>query len=174
MLGSQVSPERDIVHITFSAVWMILNAFRAIVAGWGFQLNGNVIDKLCCKNIDLVEFGVNSIPKHNNVLCLGMIPKGTKSTESKNIYAVTWDDFCTAAVLMCSYKDCSKRGCVTCGTVMEVLLADDVQAYISSKKFREGQLPVETTMCDNFKGWRIFLAQHTRYPLQRLFSAWNR
>ncbi len=33
-IRSQVSPERDIVRITFSSVWMILNAFRAIVAGW--------------------------------------------------------------------------------------------------------------------------------------------
>ena len=34
VLGSQVSPECAIVRITFSSVWMILNAFRAIVAGW--------------------------------------------------------------------------------------------------------------------------------------------
>ena len=74
VLGSQVSPERDIVRITFSSVWMILNALRAIVAGWGFQLNGYVTGKLCRKNIDLIEFCVNSIPKHNNVLCLGVIP----------------------------------------------------------------------------------------------------
>jgi hypothetical protein len=153
VLGSQVSPERDIVRITFSSVWMILNAFRAIVAGWGFQLNGDVTGKLCRKNIDLVEFGVNSIPKHNNVLCLGVIPKGT---ESEKIYQITWDDFRTAAVLMCSYKDCGKPGCEICGTVMEVLSADEVKAYTRGKKFREGQLPVETAMCDNFKGWGNF------------------
>ncbi len=45
VLGSQVSPKRDIMRITFSSVWMILNAFRAIVAGWGFQLNGDVTCK---------------------------------------------------------------------------------------------------------------------------------
>ena len=39
---------------------------------------------------------------------------------------------------------------------MEVLSADDVKAYTHSKKFREGQLPVETAMCDNFKGWGNF------------------
>ncbi len=60
VLGSQVSPERDIARITLSSVWMILNAFRAIVAGWGFQLNGDVTGKLCRKNIHLVEFGVIS------------------------------------------------------------------------------------------------------------------
>jgi hypothetical protein len=84
---------------------MILNAFRAIVVGWGFQLNSDVTGKLCRKNIDLVEFGVNAIPKHNNVLCLGVIQKGA---ESEKNYGITWDDFCTAAVIMCSYKDCCK------------------------------------------------------------------
>ena len=84
---------------------MILSAFRAIVAGWGFHLNGNVTGKLCRKNIDLVEFGVNSIPKHNKILCLGVSPKGT---DSEQIYQITWDDFRTAAVLICCYKDCSK------------------------------------------------------------------
>ncbi len=43
-----------------------------------------------------------------------------------------------------------------CGTIMEVLSADDVKGYTRSKKFREGQLPVETAMCDNFKGWGNF------------------
>ncbi len=37
VLCSQVSPERDVVRLTFSSVWMILNAFHAIVAGWEFQ-----------------------------------------------------------------------------------------------------------------------------------------
>jgi hypothetical protein len=46
VLGSQVSPEHDIVRITVSSVWMILNAFHAIVAGWGFQLKGDVTGKL--------------------------------------------------------------------------------------------------------------------------------
>ena len=33
VLGSQVSPERDIVRITFSSLWMILNVFSA----WRFS-----------------------------------------------------------------------------------------------------------------------------------------
>ena len=40
---------------------MILNAFRAIVAGWAFQLNGDVTGKLCRKNIDLVECNEKAI-----------------------------------------------------------------------------------------------------------------
>ena len=91
VLGSQVTAEHDLVRITFGSVWMILKAYRAIIAGWGFQLNGDVSGKFCRKSVDLVEFGVNSIPKRYNVLCkrynvlcLGVIPKGTES-EKPNI-----------------------------------------------------------------------------------------
>ena len=37
VLGSQVTAERDLVLITFGSVSMILNTFRAIIAGWGYQ-----------------------------------------------------------------------------------------------------------------------------------------
>ena len=79
VLGSQVTAERDLVRITFGSAWMICNAFRAIIAGRGFQLNGDVTCKFCNKSVDLVEFSVTSIPKQNNILCLGVIPKGTES-----------------------------------------------------------------------------------------------
>jgi hypothetical protein len=39
---------------------------------------------------------------------------------------------------------------------MEVLSADNVKAYIRSKKFRYEELPVETAMCNYFKGWGKF------------------
>ncbi len=118
--ASHVHPQRDIVLITFRSVWtlMLLNSFRAIYAVWGFQLNGYVTGEMCSKNIDLVEFCPNSIPKRNNVLCLGVIRKGT---ESETIYQITWGDFRTAAVLMCSYEHCGKPGCDCYDTVMERL-----------------------------------------------------
>ena len=75
-----------VVRITFGSVWMILNADRAIIAGWGFQLNGDITGKYCHKSVDLVEFSVTSIPKQNNILCLGVIPK---ETERKKISGIT-------------------------------------------------------------------------------------
>ncbi len=39
---------------------------------------------------------------------------------------------------------------------MEVLSQENVKNYILSLQFRDGQLPVETAMCDNFKGWGNF------------------
>jgi hypothetical protein len=154
VLGSQVTAEHDLVRITFGSVWMMLNAYRAMKAGWGFQLNGDVTGKFCNKSVDLVEFSVTSIPKQNNILCLGVIPKGT---ESKIIYKITWHDFRSAAVELGTYKDCGKSGCITCQMVMQLLGDGNVVAEMAKKTWKEeGKLPVETAMCDNFKGWGNF------------------
>ena len=155
VLGGQVSAEHDLVRITFGSVWMLLNAFRAIIAGWVFQLNGDVTGKFCNKSVDLVEFSVTSIPKQNNVLCLGVIPKGS---ESKIIYKITWDDFRKALVLMKGYKCCGKddSDCECCMMVKEILEDAAVQQYFKSDEFKNAKLPVATAMSDNFKGWCNF------------------
>ena len=153
VLGSQITAEHDLVRITFGSVWMICNAFRAINAGWGFQLNGDVTGKFCNKSVDLVEFSVTSIPRQNNILCLGVIPKGS---ESSKIYKITWNDFRAAALLMTTYKDCGEEGCECCGRVMELFGKEDFKEYLESDEFKAGKVPVETAMCDNFKGWGNF------------------
>ena len=153
MLGGQVSAEHDVVCITFGSVWMILNAFLAIIAGWVFQLNGDVTGKFCNKSVDLVEFSVTSIPKQNNILCLGVIPKGS---ESEVIYKITWDDFRKALVLMKGHKCCGKEDCECCIMVEEVLEDAEVQRYFKSDEFKNAKLPVATARCNNFKGWCNF------------------
>ena len=40
--------------------------------------------------------------------------------------------------------------------VMEVLDYVEVQGYLKSDEFGEEKLPVDTAMCDNFKGWGNF------------------
>jgi hypothetical protein len=84
-LDSQVTAERDIVCVTFGSVWMLLNAFWAIVPRWGFQLNGNVTGKLCSKSINLASLVLNPfLSKHNNILSLGVVPKGTESEKNRS------------------------------------------------------------------------------------------
>ena len=133
--------------------WMISNAFRAIIAGWGFQLNGDVTGKFCNKSVDLVEFSVTSIPKQNNILCYGVIPKGS---ESEIIYKITWHDFRAALFLLKGYQNCGKEDCECCMMVMELLEDAEVIHYFKSDEFAQGKLPVQTAMCDNLKGWGNF------------------
>ena len=97
LLGSEFLAQRDIVRMTVSSLWILANVLRTIIAGKGFQLNGNVTGRVRRLSIDLLEFGVNSIPKRNNVLCLAIIPK---ATESEKLYQLTWDDLRAAVLLL--------------------------------------------------------------------------
>ena len=85
---------------------------------------------------------MNYILKRNNVLCLGVIPKGTKSEKN---YKIT---FRAAAVLMASYKHCSKEGCECCDRVMQLISNQEVQLYLHISQFLAGKLHAETAMCD--------------------------
>ncbi len=80
-----------------SSVWMLTHAFRAIKAGWVFQLNADVTGKLCRKSVDLLAFSVTSIPKRNNTLCLCIIPS---TTESEQAYTVVYNELRKAVCLV--------------------------------------------------------------------------
>ena len=99
-------------------------------------MSADFTGKFCRKRaLILSSFRSLPFPKQNNILCLGVIPKGTES--GKN-YKITWDD------LMSSYKNCGKEGCECCQRVMQLLGNAEVQQYLRSRKFREGKVPVET------------------------------
>ena len=153
VLGGELRAQRDIVCITISSPWMLANALRAIIAGWGWQLNGDVTGKLCRASVDLLQFGINSIPHRNHVFCLAVIPK---ATESEAVYPITWDDSRAAVLLLLTLKDCCVAGCACCGPILELIRHPQVQAFMRSAWFRNAELPVETAMCDNFKGWGKF------------------
>ena len=129
VLGGELKAERDIVRIAISSPWMLSNALRAIIAGWGWQLNGDVAGKVCRASVDLLQFGINSIPHRNHVLSLAIIPK---STESETVYQITWDDLRGAGSIAVDHEG------------------------LRSARFSRAELPVETAMCDNFKGWGNF------------------
>ena len=83
VLGSELIAQHDIVCITVASLWMLANVLQAIIAGWGFQLNGNVTCKVCRARVDVLGFGINLISKRNNVLCLAII---LKATEGEKVY----------------------------------------------------------------------------------------
>ncbi len=90
---------------------MLTDAFRAINAGWGFQLNADVTGKLCWKSVDLLAFSVTSIPKRNNTLCVCIIPS---LTESKQALTIVYNELRKAVCLVPSIKPCYNQDCVSC------------------------------------------------------------
>jgi hypothetical protein len=139
--------------MNFSSLWMLSHVLRIIKAGWGFQLNADVTGQVCRKSVDLLAFSVTSIPKRNNTLCLCIIPT---ATESERAYACAYEELCKAVCLLPSIKHCSKEDCHICGMLAQLLEDSHVSEFVRSPKFGECKLPVQTAMCDNFKGWGNF------------------
>ena len=69
---------------------------------------------------------------------------------------MTWDDLRHAVLDLFTYKKCDVPDCPTCGPIMELISHKEIQAYLLSKRFRDQQLPVESAMSDNFRGWGNF------------------
>ena len=46
--------------------------------------------------------------------------------------------------------------CEVCMNISELLSNENVAAFMESDKFDEEKRPVQTAMCDNFKGWINF------------------
>jgi hypothetical protein len=153
VLGSQISPEVDVVRMTLSSPWMLSNALRAIQAGWGFQLNADVTGKICRASLDLLEFGVNSIPCQNNILCLAFIPQ---ATESEATYTLTYNDLRCGVATLCTVEPCAKEKCEFCSKLKELLSDGNVKKFVEGNVHPDQKLPVNTAMCDNFVGWGNF------------------
>jgi hypothetical protein len=143
----------DVLHMNMSSLWMLTHAFRAIKAGWGFQLNADVTCKLCRKSVDLLAFSVTSILKRNNTLCLCIIPS---TTESEQTYTIFYNELRKAVCLVPSIKPCDEEDSVSCGIITALLADAEVAAYVKPQKCKECILPVQMAMRDNFKGWGYF------------------
>ena len=158
IIGHHLDAAHGIVRLNFSSVWMLLNALRSIASGWVFQLNGDVTGKVCRADIDLLELSVTSMPCQNNVLCISTIPH---STESEKAYKFTWDDLRLAVKLIFSIELCE---CEICATIAELTRNPEVVEFTKTDTYAADKLPVDTAMCDNFKGWGNFALHSLGIP----------
>jgi hypothetical protein len=154
VIGHQTDlAEHDVFRLNLSSLWMLLHVFRAIRAGWVFQLNGDVTGKVCRRSVDLLSLSVTSIPKRTNTLCLCIIPH---TTESEQAFTVVYNELRKAVCLVPSINTCDDASCQSCSIIRELLADAEVRKYIETQKFKDCILPVDTAMCDNFVGWGNF------------------
>jgi hypothetical protein len=66
--SSDLQAERDIVHLNRTSLWFLCSVIQAIECGWIFQLNGNATLNFCCRVVDMISLGVNSLGAHNHTL----------------------------------------------------------------------------------------------------------
>ncbi len=150
VIGHDIKPERDIVHINITSPWFMCNVLRQIASGWIFQLNADDTYGFCRHSVDMIGLNVNSVGRHNHPLCWSLIPK---STEGQVMYAGTYREFeeCVMAFLT-RIKSCDDTDCAFCSNFKERLQNYRVQKYLKSKVFRARKLLMDMTQCYSIIG----------------------
>ncbi len=54
VIGMDIKPEYQVIHINFANVWFLLNVVRAIETVWIVQLNGDATFGSCRADIDMI------------------------------------------------------------------------------------------------------------------------
>jgi hypothetical protein len=149
VIGHEFDAVRDIIHINVSSPWWLLNAFRAINAGWVFQQKSDATFNFCRRKVDMIGFGVNSLAGHNHTLCWSLIPD---RAEGELTYTQTYNELQRAALLLDDIKPCELHGCEFCLALNSVLNHPRSEAYIQSTAFQNDMLPVDSAQCENIFG----------------------
>ncbi len=68
------------------------------------------------------------------------------------MYTVIYEELRKAVCIVPSIKHCCKADCFSCSITSEWLDDAEVRKCIAAQKFKDCKLPVETAICDNFKG----------------------
>jgi hypothetical protein len=152
VIGWDLNPKDDMVYITFSTIWHLLNFLRNIGAGWLLQVNGGATYNMCRRSVAMLSLGgtVNSIGHVNNPVCWAIIPE----SESKEIIQCTWRSVQVAAMmLMKKIKLCDDDDCGVCSCICDLLAMPlDVQ-FMNQPSFKEDKFDVDATLSDCCKGW---------------------
>jgi hypothetical protein len=73
----------------------------------------------------------------------------------------TWDDLRLAVKLIFSIEFCE---CEICATIAELTRNPEVVEFTKTDAYAADKLPVDTAMCDNFKGWGNFALHSLGIP----------
>jgi hypothetical protein len=151
VLGYDIVPERQAIHINLSAPWFLMNAIRALETGWIVQLNGDATFGFCRAAVDMIGLGFCSMGGANHPACWSMIPH---QTEGELMYTVTYREMERAVIALftanvdkvCEFTTCLKH----------LLAQVRVQEYMRLQRYRDGLLPIDQAQCDHQAGWRNF------------------
>jgi hypothetical protein len=95
VLGHDIIPERQAVHINLSAPWFLMNAIRALETGWVLQLNGYATFGYCRAAMDMIGLCFCSMGCANHPVCWSFIPH---QTEEELMYTVTYREMESAVI----------------------------------------------------------------------------
>ena len=154
VIGYDVKAHRNLLYLSISSPWFLMNIFRSYATGWATQLNGDATFKFCRVDVDMIGLGVNSIGGHNNPLVWSIIPHGS---EGAITYDRTFNDLQDAAIILIkSITCCENPDCAFCSALIKLREDAEVTKYMKSDEYGSAKLHIDTAQCDNHLGWQKF------------------
>jgi hypothetical protein len=151
VIGSDIKVERQLIHINFSSVWLLLNAVRAIETRWVVQLNGDATFGFCRADIDMIALGFCSFRGANHPVCFSYIPR---QSDGEKLYTVTYYGMQKAVLSLIKAntdKDCEFSTC------LKLLIGrQHLRQYLNGEDFIAKKLPIDQAQCDQLAGWACF------------------
>jgi hypothetical protein len=99
VIGSNIKPERQAIHINLSAPWFLLNAISALETGWVVQLKGNAKFGFCRPAVNMIGLDFCSMGGANHLACWSYI---SHQTEGELMYTVTYCEMERAVIALFS------------------------------------------------------------------------
>ncbi len=144
VIGSDIKPERQAIHVNLSAPWFLMNAICALETGWVLQLNGDATFGFCRAAVDMIGLGFCSMGGANHPACWSYIPH---QTEGELMYTVTYREMDRAAIALFSANLDKKCEFTTC--LKHLVVQPQVQENVASPKLVNGLLFVDQAQCDH-------------------------
>jgi len=99
VIGSDIKPERQAIHINLSPAWFLMNAISALETGWVVQLNGDATFGFCRSAVDMIGLCFCSVGGANHPACWSYIQH---QTAGELMYTVTYREMERAALALFS------------------------------------------------------------------------
>jgi hypothetical protein len=141
VIGSDIKAERQLSHINFSSVWLLLNAVRAIETVWVVQLNGDATFGFCSAN--MIALGFCSFGGANNPGCFSFIQR---QSEGEKLYTVTY--FGMQKAILSLIKANTDKDCEFSSGLKLLLSSPHVQQYLDGEEFFANKLPIDQARCN--------------------------
>ena len=151
VIGHDIKPERQAIHVNLSSPWFLANAIRALEAGWIVQLNGDGTFGFCRAAVDMIGLGFCSMGGANHPACWSYIPH---QGEGELMYHVTYNEMERAALALLTAN--LNKECEFTKYIKHLLAQPNVEKYMEGEKYRDGKLPIDQAQCDHQAGWRNF------------------
>ena len=151
VIGRQIDAEKNMIFLVVANSWMLLNVFRAMIAGWALQIQADVTCRASSSALNKLGLAINSLEGACQPWSFSLIPHGA---ESAGAYGEAVKATSVAAVKLLRLPVCECPACPMCTHLEEIREHPTIKAYLVSPMALEYRIPFDCALGDNSHAWK--------------------